>query len=335
MKALKIIGIIVGVLVAAILIVPLFVSSPAVVTASIEIALEPEQIFPSVASFENRAEWDPWLTADSTATAKIESKKAYVGSTYAWEGVAVGQGRMEVISVEENKYIKSDLWFGAAKEPATVEWTFQQVDGGTLLVWSFTQDTKYPIGKLGMIFGKMFLEKSFNTGLEQLKELLEANPPELTCLGPISIEVQEKFVAMVTEGSGTMEVMALELGGLFGLIYAEVSKQQLEISGPAFVHYLDYDDATGFSNYLPGVQVQSSGKKSGAVRPVVYPEMNVVSAVHTGPYEKFMESYETLGAYIEDNGLEIDGSAFEFYIVNGNTEPDPNKWQTLIVFPLK
>ncbi len=55
MKALKIIGIIIGVLVAAILIIPLFVSSPAVVSAQIEIALEPEQIFPSVASFEGPA----------------------------------------------------------------------------------------------------------------------------------------------------------------------------------------------------------------------------------------------------------------------------------------
>lgn len=335
MKALKIIGIIVGVLVAAIFIVPLFVSSPAVVSASIEIALEPEQIFPSVASFENRAEWDPWLSADSTATATIESKQGYVGSTYAWEGVAVGSGMMEVISFEENKYIESHLWFGAAEEPATVEWTFQQVDGGTQLVWSFTQDTKYPIGKLGMIFGKMFLENSFNTGLEQLKQLMEANPPALSCLGPISIEVQDEFMAMVTEGAGTMEEIGMALGGLYGLVYAEVGKQQLGINGPAFVHYLDHDETTGFSNYLPGVQVQSSGKKSGAVRPVIYPEMKVVSALHTGPYEKFLESYETLGAYIEANGLETVGSAFEFYLVNGQTEPDPNKWQTLIAFPLK
>ena len=335
MKALKIIGIIVGVLVAAILIVPLFVSSPAVVSAQIEIAVEPEQIFPSVASFRGRDKWDPWLTADSTADAKIGPKTGYVGSTYSWEGVAVGTGRMEVISVRENAYIESHLWFGAVEEPALVEWNFEQVDGGTQVVWTFTQDTKYPIGKLGMIFGAMFLEKSFNTGLEQLKEIMEANPPQLSCLGPISIEVQEAFFAMLTEGAGTMEEMGGSLGELYGLVYAEVGKQELEISGPAFVHYLDYDDSTRFSNYLPGVIVKAPGKKVGKVRPVAYPEIKAVSAVHTGPYEKFMESYVTLGAYIKANGLEVTGKAFEFYIVNGQMEPDPNKWQTLIAFPLK
>ena len=212
MKALKIIGIIFGVLVAAILIIPLFVSSPAVVSAQIEIALEPEQIFPSVASFENRDLWDPWLTLDSTAFARIESKTGYVGSTYAWEGKKLGSGRMEVISVRENEYIQSHLWFGEVEEPARVEWSFQQVDGGTQLVWTFTQDTRYPIGRLGMIFGKTFLEKSFNTGLEQLKELLESNPPQATCLGPISIQFQEAFSAMVSEGAGTMEEIGASTG---------------------------------------------------------------------------------------------------------------------------
>ena len=45
---------------AAILIVPLFSPSPAQVSSEIEIALEPAQIFPSVASFSNREAWDPW-----------------------------------------------------------------------------------------------------------------------------------------------------------------------------------------------------------------------------------------------------------------------------------
>ncbi|MCK4746580.1 MAG: SRPBCC family protein, partial [Bacteroidales bacterium] len=105
MKALKIILIIVGVLVAAILIVPLFSPARAEVSAEIEIALEPSQIFPMVASFINRHEWDPWVTQDSTADAKIEPKEGYVGSTYSWTGVKVGTGKMEVVSIQENEYI--------------------------------------------------------------------------------------------------------------------------------------------------------------------------------------------------------------------------------------
>ena len=336
MKALKIIGIIVGVLVAAILIVPLFAPSPAVVKASTEIALQPEQIFPSVASFEGRDLWDPWLSADSTAVAKIESKQAYVGSSYSWQGVAVGTGRMEVISVVENEYIESHLWFGDVESPATVEWTFEQVDGGTSVVWSFTQETKYPFGRLGMIFGKMFLTQSFETGLSQLKELMESNPPaKASCLGPISIEMQPAFEAMVAKASGTMEEMGAVLGEYYGLIFSEAGKQKLEFSGPSFVHYLDYDEATGMSNYLPGVQVKSAGKTAGKVEAVSYPEMKVLRALHTGPYDKFMESYSLLSKYIEDKGLEVSGEAFEFYQVSAQEDPNPENWKTVIAFPIQ
>jgi len=336
MKALKIIGIIVGVLVAAILIVPIFTPSPAVVRADVEIALEPEQIFPSVASFKGRDLWDPWLSADSTADARIESRDGYVGSTYSWEGVALGTGRMEVISVKENEYIESHLWFGDVDSPALVEWTFEQVDGGTSVVWSFSQDTKYPFGRLGMIFGKMFLKQSFDLGLSQLKQLMESDPPaEPTCLGPITIETQAPFQAMVAEGSGTMADIGAALGELYGIIFSELGKQQLEHAGPAFVHYLDFDETTGISNYLPGAMVKTAGKTKGKVKAVNYPGMKVVRAIHTGPYEKFTESYGIMAEYIENQGIEVSGEAFEFYLVNAQDEPDPAKWQTVIAFPIK
>ncbi len=216
------------------------------------------------------------------------------------------------------------------------EWTFEQVDGGTSVVWSFTQETKYPFGRLGMIFGKMFLQQSFDQGLSQLKELMESNPPAaVSCLGPITIEVQAPFEAMVAEGSGTMDELGVKLGELYGIVFSEVGKQQLELAGSAFVHYLDYDETTGISHYLPGVMVKAAGKTSAKVKGVSHPEMKVVRALHTGPYEKFMESYEILEEYIEVNGIEVSGEAFEFYEVSAQEEPDPAKWQTVIAFPIK
>ena len=174
MKAIKVILIIVGVLVAAMLIVPLFTPVTAIVTAETEIALEPAEIFPIVASFAGREEWDPWVSQDSTTVVTIDSKAGYVGSSYSWEGIKLGIGRMEVISVKENKYIESSLWFGYVDEPSLVEWNFEPLPGGTHVQWSFTQDTKYPMGRLGMIFGKVFLKQSFELGLANLKEHLES-----------------------------------------------------------------------------------------------------------------------------------------------------------------
>jgi len=335
MKALKIILIIIGILIAAILIVPLFTPATAEVSADIEIALEPSQIFPTVASFTNRPAWDPWITQDSTADARIEPQPGFVGSTYAWQGERVGTGRMEVLSVIENSYIESSLWFKEVDEPSLVEWTFTPSDGGTHVLWSFTQDTKYPIGRLSMMFGKVFLKQSFELGLSNLKEYMEALPQPKSSLGSISVESQAAITAMVADGGGTMETIGQQLGELYGVIYVEIETQQLQVAGPAFVHYLDYDEATGFSNYRAGFQVAAKGAFSGVVKAASYPEMKVVQAMHTGPYEEFIKSYEKMDAYIRENGLEVSGEAFEFYVTGMMTESDPAKWQTIIAFPLK
>jgi effector-binding domain-containing protein len=338
MKALRVILIIVLVLVAAVLIVPLFSPATAEVSAETTIALEPDEIFPTVASFNSRHEWDPWYTQDSTAEVRLGPKQGYVGSTYFWEGQKIGTGRMEVISVKENEYIESSLWFGYVDTPSLVEWHFEAVDGGTKVVWSFRQETTYPIGRLGMMFGKIFLQQSFELGIANLKELMETNPPApwvLSRLGAISVGTVPAMMTLVADGAGTMETIGEQLGELYGLLFAEAGKQKLEVIGAAFTLYLDYDETTDFTNYLAGVMVNKMGSDAGKVKAVAYPAVEAVQAIHTGPYEEFSSSYDQLGAYIEANEIQTSGQAFEFYQVGMMAEPDPANWETLIAFPLK
>jgi len=335
MKALRVILIIVLVLVAAILIVPLFSPATAEVSAETTIDLRSDRIFPKVASFIGRELWDPWLTRDSTADARIEPNSAYVGSTYSWSGEKVGSGRMEVISVIENEYIESHLWFGDVDEPALVEWKFEPDDGGTHITWSFSQETTYPIGRLGMMFGKIFLKQSFELGLANLKELMESIPNTSSVLGTISVGTMPAMTTLVADGAGTMETIGEQLGELYGLLFAEAGKQQLEVTGAPFVHYLDYDESTGFSNYRAGIKVNKMGVDAAQVTAVAYPEVEAVSAMHTGPYEEFTSSYDELRAYIAANEIQVSGEAFEHYQVGMMAESDPVLWQTLIAFPLK
>ena len=157
---------------------------------------------------------------------------------------------------------------------------------------------------------------------------------EKSHLGPITVEEQDALVAMSAEGSGTMETIGQEIGRLYGLIMAEIAKQNLQISGPPFVHYLDYDETTGHSNYVAGIPVARPGEDSEVVHPVFYAAMKVVQAMHTGPYEEFTTSYTEMENYIEAHSLVVTGQAFEFYLTDPGTEPDSGKWKTLITFPL-
>ena len=186
MKALRIILIILGVIVAAILIIPLFAPATVTVSAETEIALEPEQVFPFVASYTDREAWDPWAEMDTTTIVTVVPAEGFVGSTYQWEGEQLGTGRMEVLSVVENEYIQSSLWFGDVATASLVEWTFEPADGGTRVTWSFSEETSYPFERLRMMIGRMFLQQSFENGLANLKEYLEANPPVVSMLVPMT-----------------------------------------------------------------------------------------------------------------------------------------------------
>jgi hypothetical protein len=174
MKIVRILLIISGLLLAALLIIPLFAPSTAEVQAEIVILNDPAEIFPMVASFKNRELWDPWATTDTTTTVTVNSRPEFVGSTYAWEGEHIGNGHMEVIAVDEPRSITSHLWFGEMDAPSLVAWTFEPVEGGTLVTWLFSQETGYPVERLAMMFGKIFLKKSFDQGLHNLKELVES-----------------------------------------------------------------------------------------------------------------------------------------------------------------
>lgn len=334
MKVLRVILIIVAVLVAAILIVPLFSPATAEVSAETTIMREASKIFPSVASFKGRTLWDPWLTQDSTAEATIESASGYVGSTYAWEGEAVGTGRMEVISVRENAFIESHLWFGEVEEPALVTWTFEPVDEGTRVIWTFSQETTYPIARLGMMFGKIFLRQSFELGLANLKELMESMKEEPVSAGTISVATLPGMNVLLTDGAGTMEEMAARLPELYGLLYQTAGEQGLQVVGVPFVNYLDYDEETGYSNYRVGIEVSGMGSDAGEVKAEAYPEMEAVQCMHTGPYESLIDTYNALDSYIVEHQLDVAGNAIEYYQVGAMSEPDPGLWKTLIAFPL-
>jgi len=335
MKALRIILIVVLVLVAAILIIPLFSPATAEVSAEITIDRTPAQVFPMVASYEDRDLWDPWLTQDSTAVATIESKPGYVGSTYAWKGDRLGTGRMEVVSVTGNEHIESNLWFGDVETPSKVTWDFEPVDGGTHVVWSFSEDTKYPIGRLGMMLGKVFLKKSFNLGLDQLKSTLESMPFRAGSEESISVTTLPSMHVLLVDGAGTMEEISVQLTELYPLLYQTAGEQGLEVIGVPFVDYLDYDEATGFSNYRAGIQVSGMGRDAGRVKAEHFPETRVVQAIHKGSYETSDVTYAAVDAYIQDHGLEVKGDALEFYKVGAMNEPEPTMWETLVAFPLK
>ncbi len=335
MKLLKWLFYIILAIVVAGLILALFLPSKAKVSTGKMVAASPAQVFVHTASYTDRGAWDPWLSTEPEAEWEVIPEEGYVGSTYTWSGEKIGSGKMEVDSVVFGQYIASRIWFGDQPDPALVEWTLEPVGDSTRVTWTFTADAPYPFGRLFLNLMKGSLRKDFEKGMDNLARYLAENPPSLAKTSGVKTSTIGPMTALVAREGGTMETIGEKLSELYTAIEQEVKKHELGMAGAPFVHYLTWDEETGQSDYLAGVPVTAEAEPTEPVMLKLYPEMEVISVTHFGPYEEFKKSYNKIIQYIEENQVETTGEAFEFYHTDPMAEPDVTRWKTVIAFPLK
>ncbi|MFZ5941217.1 MAG: GyrI-like domain-containing protein [Bacteroidota bacterium] len=333
MRFLKWLLYIILALAALILIIPLFLPSEMSIGTTVEVKATQAQVFHVAATYTDRGSWDPWMEMDSTATLETLPQKEYVGSSYTWKGETIGNGKMQVDSVDWAKHIWASIWFGPDPRPSQVEWILEPAGDGTLIHWNFHTKMGYPVGRIMMLLMKKPLQGNFDKGMQNFKAYIEANLPQLSSLSPIEEKVLNPMSAMVVAGEGTMEEMGPAMGTYFAQLSGAIQNQGLQVSGAPFCQYLEYDPVTGITKYLVGMPVAKAGKNEGAVMAKTYPEMKVLQAVHTGPYEELYLSYDDFNSYFQSNGITPKGQAFEFYLNDPMVVKFPTGLETLIAFP--
>ena len=122
------------------------------------------------------------------------------------------------------------------------------------------------------------------------------------------------------------------LGQAFGSIAQYLGQSGQQPVGPAFTAYYnmdmqDLDVEIGFpvSGTLPG---------AGEIQPSEIPGGKAATCLHVGPYSEVGPAYNALTQWIEENGYEATGVAYEMYL-NDPSDTPPEELKTQIVFPLK
>ena len=102
--------------------------------------------------------------------------------------------------------------------------------------------------------------------------------------------------------------------------------------GPAYAAYynmdmqnLDVEIGFPVSKNLPG---------KNYIKASIIPEGKYASCVFTGPYSDIEPAYNVLSQWIKENGYEVTGIAYEFYLNDPDVTP-PSELKTEILFPLK
>ena len=168
---------------------------------------------------------------------------------------------------------------------------------------------------------------------DSLRDLLE--PP--TDAAPVAIEqrqVPSTSVAAITEVIDVKDATSWYQGAL-GELHALLAAQKITPGGPGGAIYANSLFTHGRGEATVFVPCDQTIRPTGRVSALVVPEVDLALTVHTGPHDGEIDrAYGSLGAYVTDHALAIDGPIREYYIVGPNETTDESQWRTEIGWPI-
>jgi effector-binding domain-containing protein len=122
------------------------------------------------------------------------------------------------------------------------------------------------------------------------------------------------------------------LGHAYEAVMQVLGSQGIAPVGEPFAYYLGKPTTTieleaGFPIAVPCVA-------AGEVMPGELPGGSIATGTHVGPYEKMVETYNELMAWLAHENLVPGEQMWEIYLSDPAQEPDPTKWRTQIFWPV-
>jgi carbon monoxide dehydrogenase subunit G len=146
------------------------------VERSITIDAPPAKVAALINDFHNWPAWSPWAKLDPAMKTTYSGPASGPGSIYEWEGNSkVGQGRMEILTVEPAKTsIKLDF-LKPFEGHNTANFLLQPEGTGTRVTWVMDGPMAFFPGKIMSVFTTMdkMIGPDFIKGLTSLKSAAE------------------------------------------------------------------------------------------------------------------------------------------------------------------
>ena len=152
-------------------------------------------------------------------------------------------------------------------------------------------------------------------------------------IGPtVKIEIKSvraKEAASVREAIPRDDITE-SLGRMYRAVYDAINKQGIKPSGAPFARYHAFGSVVDLEAGLP---VERPIQVDGNVKPSQLPGGPAAVAVHAGPYEGLVNTYNAIEAWMKDTGRTATGGPWEIYLTDPTSEPNPARWLTQIIWP--
>ncbi len=184
MKALKIFGIVLGIIIVVLLVVITLQSPQTHVERSVTINALPSTVFPYFNDLKKINEWWAWAKLDPNIQLTYEGPPSGVGSKMNWISYIpeIGTGSRWIVESEESKRVKAELHFAGFDGQYVSEAILVPMENGTRVIYHYYSDVSNTgagnvfLGKFFGMFTDSRVGKDYEQGLKNLKELVEQQP---------------------------------------------------------------------------------------------------------------------------------------------------------------
>lgn len=166
------------VVIAVILIIPLFISKDMNYEKSILINAPINKVWENVSSLTAMDAWSPWNAKDPNMQRTVDGTDGTPGAKQSWVSTSkeVGEGSQTIVAIDKPNKMSTKLEFiKPFKSEADAYVTLKEEGSETNATWGFKSQMVYPMNimKLFMNFEKN-MDKDFGAGLSKLKEISES-----------------------------------------------------------------------------------------------------------------------------------------------------------------
>lgn len=333
MKALKTIGIILGLMIVIVLVLGLIAPKTVSTERSIVINAPRAVVFPHLQYFEKQQAWSPWNERDPNMKSEIVGTDGSVGAINRWESETQGIGEQEITALVPNERMETHLRFKGQGE-ADAFMAAADADGGTKVTWGFSSTSPYPMNVMNLFMDIAgMVGKDYEAGLSKLKTMIESTPKTYNGYQVQAVESPAKYFVALRETIAIDKVSEGYAKNL-GKIVAAVQQAGIEMAGMPCGMFFRWDEAKGEADLAYAIPVATKAIVKG-YETIEVPAGKLLVVDYYGAYAGTGEAHIAMDEYVKENNLEALVPVWEEYITDPGTQPDTAKWLTKVYYPIK
>src|SRR5258705_8181992 len=272
---------------------------------SITINAPASVIYQQLVKLENFNKYSVWSQQDPTIKYTLTGSDGTVGAATSWTGdpEISGDGKIEIVSLEENKTIKHKLSFTKPKKgTAESAFTLKETNGVTTVTWNFDLVTPRPWNIFNLFYS---LDKKMGTDFEESLASLKTAIEKLNGTTPAkTYDVQLMNFPATTFAMIRQQVKWVDLLSFFEehlpIVYQEAQNANAT-PGIASGLIYEWDEKDQQADIAAAVPVAAGTKiDNPMVQATNIPASKAVFVNYSGAYDKLPDAYNSIRQYLSD-----------------------------------